>query len=110
MPRAKRFVSEMEAEYGRCDVLVNNAGIAFKNSDPTPFRCVELRVMTGAWRARRHWKYTYYGAVVYLNAFRFGPCVSCMILCAVRGVRCESLRRDPINFREIVRWERIRCG
>ena len=25
------------AKHGRCDVLVNNAGIAFKDADPTPF-------------------------------------------------------------------------
>ncbi|CAM9596057.1 unnamed protein product, partial [Ascophyllum nodosum] len=34
----ERFASEMEGEYGRCDILVNNAGIAFKASDPTPFK------------------------------------------------------------------------
>ncbi|CAM9499581.1 unnamed protein product, partial [Hapterophycus canaliculatus] len=34
----ERFASEMEQEYGRCDILVNNAGIAFKGSDPTPFK------------------------------------------------------------------------
>ena len=34
----QRFASEIEQEYGRCDVLVNNAGIAFKGSDPTPFK------------------------------------------------------------------------
>ncbi|XP_023580197.1 carbonyl reductase [NADPH] 1-like [Trichechus manatus latirostris] len=27
----------LRREYGGLDVLVNNAGIAFKNSDPTPF-------------------------------------------------------------------------
>ncbi|CAN0046422.1 unnamed protein product, partial [Sphacelaria rigidula] len=34
----ERLASEMEQEYGRCDVLVNNAGIAFKGADPTPFK------------------------------------------------------------------------
>ncbi|CAN0462792.1 unnamed protein product [Ectocarpus sp. 12 AP-2014] len=34
----ERFASELEQEFGRCDVLVNNAGIAFKGSDPTPFK------------------------------------------------------------------------
>ncbi|CAM9893132.1 unnamed protein product [Pylaiella littoralis] len=34
----ERFASEIEQEYGRCDILVNNAGIAFKGSDPTPFK------------------------------------------------------------------------
>ncbi|CAM9928435.1 unnamed protein product, partial [Phaeothamnion confervicola] len=33
----ERFAGEMEEEYGRVDVLVNNAGLAFKGSDPTPF-------------------------------------------------------------------------
>jgi carbonyl reductase 1 len=33
----KRFVKTMEDAFGRCDVLVNNAGMAFKGSDPTPF-------------------------------------------------------------------------
>ena len=31
------FVAGMNERYGRVDVLVNNAGIAFKGSDPTPF-------------------------------------------------------------------------
>jgi len=32
----KAFVSNFERDFGRCDVLVNNAGIAFKGADPTP--------------------------------------------------------------------------
>ena len=31
------FVAGMAERYGKVDVLVNNAGIAFKGSDPTPF-------------------------------------------------------------------------
>lgn len=31
------FASKLRDDYGRCDVLVNNAAIAFKGSDPTPF-------------------------------------------------------------------------
>ena len=27
----------MEEKYGHVDVLINNAGMAFKNADPTPF-------------------------------------------------------------------------
>jgi len=32
----KRFVDNFEKDFGRCDVLVNCAGIAFKAADPTP--------------------------------------------------------------------------
>lgn len=31
------FQKRMEAEFGYCDVLVNNAGFAYKSADPTPF-------------------------------------------------------------------------
>jgi carbonyl reductase 1 len=31
------FRQKMEREFGKVDVLVNNAGIAFKGADPTPF-------------------------------------------------------------------------
>ena len=31
------FVSALTARHGHCDCLVNNAAIAFKGSDPTPF-------------------------------------------------------------------------
>ncbi|KAL9181977.1 hypothetical protein ACHAXT_012320 [Thalassiosira profunda] len=31
------FAKFVEGSYGKVDVLVNNAGIAFKNADPTPF-------------------------------------------------------------------------
>jgi carbonyl reductase 1 len=31
------FARKMEQDYGKVDVLVNNAGLAFKNADPTPF-------------------------------------------------------------------------
>ena len=31
------FVNSLQTDFGRCDILVNNAAIAFKNSDPTPF-------------------------------------------------------------------------
>uniref|UniRef100_A0A7S2UVT3 Uncharacterized protein n=1 Tax=Fibrocapsa japonica TaxID=94617 RepID=A0A7S2UVT3_9STRA len=34
----QRFMQEMQSEYGRLDVLVNNAAIAFKGADPTPFQ------------------------------------------------------------------------
>lgn len=33
----RRFAAGLESDYGRLDILVNNAAIAFKNSDPTPF-------------------------------------------------------------------------
>jgi carbonyl reductase 1 len=33
-----KFASALENDYGHIDVLVNNAGIAFKGSDPTPHR------------------------------------------------------------------------
>eukprot|EP00607_Mallomonas_marina_P009821 CAMPEP_0182418754 /NCGR_PEP_ID=MMETSP1167-20130531/3133_1 /TAXON_ID=2988 /ORGANISM="Mallomonas Sp, Strain CCMP3275" /LENGTH=274 /DNA_ID=CAMNT_0024593119 /DNA_START=80 /DNA_END=901 /DNA_ORIENTATION=+ len=33
----KAFSEVMGKEYGRCDVLVNNAAMAFKAKDPTPF-------------------------------------------------------------------------
>ena len=33
-----RFAKDVESAYGRVDVLVNNAGVAFKNADPTPFK------------------------------------------------------------------------
>lgn len=33
-----QFVSKMESLFGKVDVLVNNAGFAFKGTDPTPFR------------------------------------------------------------------------
>lgn len=32
------FVTKMEQSFGKVDCLVNNAGFAFKGSDPTPFR------------------------------------------------------------------------
>eukprot|EP00602_Paraphysomonas_sp_CaronLab_P007610 CAMPEP_0185023290 /NCGR_PEP_ID=MMETSP1103-20130426/5979_1 /TAXON_ID=36769 /ORGANISM="Paraphysomonas bandaiensis, Strain Caron Lab Isolate" /LENGTH=240 /DNA_ID=CAMNT_0027555821 /DNA_START=157 /DNA_END=876 /DNA_ORIENTATION=+ len=31
------FVRGIEQDFDKCDVLVNNAGIAFKGADPTPF-------------------------------------------------------------------------
>ena len=34
----EKFVQYMEQNYGKVDCLVNNAGIAFKNADPTPFQ------------------------------------------------------------------------
>ncbi|KAL3929055.1 MAG: hypothetical protein SGPRY_002118 [Prymnesium sp.] len=34
---ASAFVASLQSTYGRLDVLVNNAAIAFKGSDPTPF-------------------------------------------------------------------------
>jgi carbonyl reductase 1 len=34
----ERFVKKIETEFGKADVLVNNAAIAYKGSDPTPFR------------------------------------------------------------------------
>lgn len=33
-----RFVDSIARDYGKVDILVNNAAIAFKGSDPTPFR------------------------------------------------------------------------
>uniref|UniRef100_A0A6U0UDZ4 Uncharacterized protein n=1 Tax=Pinguiococcus pyrenoidosus TaxID=172671 RepID=A0A6U0UDZ4_9STRA len=33
----KRFVADVQEEFGKVDCLVNNAAIAFKGSDPTPF-------------------------------------------------------------------------
>lgn len=33
-----QFCQRMEEEFGMVDVLVNNAGFAYKGSDPTPFR------------------------------------------------------------------------
>ena len=33
-----RFVESIARDYGKLDILVNNAAIAFKGSDPTPFR------------------------------------------------------------------------
>ena len=32
-----RFARNLEEEFGKIDILVNNAAIAFKGSDPTPF-------------------------------------------------------------------------
>lgn len=32
------FVDAIRSDYGRVDILVNNAAIAFKGSDPTPFQ------------------------------------------------------------------------
>jgi len=32
------FTDKIRQNYGRCDILINNAAIAFKDSDPTPFR------------------------------------------------------------------------
>lgn len=32
------FFESIEKKYGKVDVLVNNAGFAYKGSDPTPFR------------------------------------------------------------------------
>jgi NAD(P)-dependent dehydrogenase (short-subunit alcohol dehydrogenase family) len=34
---AQAFAAAVSENFGRCDVLVNNAAVAFKNSDPTPF-------------------------------------------------------------------------
>lgn len=34
----QRFVQKVEDRFGKVDVLVNNAGFAFKNADPTPFQ------------------------------------------------------------------------
>lgn len=31
------FAKKMQQDYGKVDVLVNNAGLTFKNADPTPF-------------------------------------------------------------------------
>ncbi|CAE8630043.1 unnamed protein product [Polarella glacialis] len=36
-PSIEAFAKTLESKYGRLDVLVNNAAIAFKASDPTPF-------------------------------------------------------------------------
>jgi carbonyl reductase 1 len=33
-----QFCKKMEEEFGKVDVLVNNAGFAYKNADPTPFQ------------------------------------------------------------------------
>ena len=33
-----KFISSLEKDYPKVDILVNNAAIAFKSSDPTPFR------------------------------------------------------------------------
>jgi carbonyl reductase 1 len=33
-----KFAKEMEETFGKVDVLVNNAGFAYKNADPTPFK------------------------------------------------------------------------
>ena len=33
----KQFVQTMQDNFGKCDVLVNNAAMAFKGRDPTPF-------------------------------------------------------------------------
>lgn len=33
----KKFVQSFDSDYPKCDILVNNAAIAFKSSDPTPF-------------------------------------------------------------------------
>ena len=32
------FRQNLEEEFGKIDVLINNAGMAFKNADPTPFK------------------------------------------------------------------------
>jgi carbonyl reductase 1 len=32
------FVAEFERDYGKLDILLNNAAIAFKGADPTPFQ------------------------------------------------------------------------
>ena len=34
---ADAFAAALVARHGRCDVLVNNAEVAFKDADPTPF-------------------------------------------------------------------------
>ena len=34
---ATALADSIRAKYGRCDLLVNNAAIAFKGADPTPF-------------------------------------------------------------------------
>jgi carbonyl reductase 1 len=33
----KQFVANFEKDFGRCDILINCAGIAFKAADPTPY-------------------------------------------------------------------------
>eukprot|EP01039_Chlorochromonas_danica_P001105 gene1105-1203_t len=34
----QHFASALEHDYGKLDILVNNAGMAYKRSDPTPFK------------------------------------------------------------------------
>jgi len=34
----KKFADTIKDKYGQCDLLVNNAAMAFKNADPTPFK------------------------------------------------------------------------
>lgn len=33
-----KFVADVNVQFGNIDILVNNAAIAFKNTDPTPFK------------------------------------------------------------------------
>jgi NAD(P)-dependent dehydrogenase (short-subunit alcohol dehydrogenase family) len=57
-PPVQRFSKEMEQEFGAIDVLVNNAGFAFKGSDPTPFaeqvRCTAVALQACVCCARLH--------------------------------------------------------